>query len=205
MQLREIGKASFVRSKDVARAAARRMGALLHADGSIDEIDDVFMLTREELGSPSAYPLRDTVGLRRRTRVGYESMELPDHFEGVPGLLERSGSGPEIGAVGGVITGIAASPGVAEGTARLVLDPSQFDTFEPDDVLVCELTDPAWAPLMQLSAAVVIDIGGPLSHGAIVARELGIPAVIGTGDGTRRIPDGAKVRVDGSAGQVVLL
>jgi pyruvate,water dikinase len=105
----------------------------------------------------------------------------------------------------GIIEGIAASPGMAEGVARVVLDPSQLDDFEPDDVLICELTDPAWAPILQLAAAVVIDIGSALSHGAIVARELGIPAVIGTGDGTRRIPHGSRVRVDGTTGQVTLL
>jgi pyruvate,water dikinase len=206
MQLREIGKASFVRSKDVGRAAARRIGELLVADGLLDDADDVFLLTRTELGSPSSYPLRETVALRRRQRAEYEALEIPDHFEGVPTPIEPTTS-VDVAQVaeGSVVSGIAASPGTAEGLARVVRDPSELDEFEPGDVLVCELTDPAWAPLMQLAAAVAIDIGGPLSHGAIVARELGIPAVIGTGDGTARIPDGARVRVDGSTGQVVVL
>jgi phosphoenolpyruvate synthase/pyruvate phosphate dikinase len=134
-------------------------------------------------------------------------LALPSHFVGLPTPVaeEQGRETDERAAPGAILTGIAASPGMAEGIARVVCDPSQFDNFDPDDVLVCQLTDPAWAPLLQLAAAVVIDVGGVLSHGAIVARELGIPAVIGTVDGSRRIRDGCKVRVDGSTGQVTVL
>jgi pyruvate,water dikinase len=77
--------------------------------------------------------------------------------------------------------------------------------FDVDDVLVCRTTDPGWASLMAISAALVIDVGGAISHGAIVARELGIPCVIGTGNGTQVLSDGDTVRVDGSAGTVLVL
>ncbi len=203
--LREIGKANFVRTKDVGRAAARRIGDLLVADGRLDARDDVFLLTRAELGDSSATDLRATVAVRRQMRADYEAIDLPDHFEGIPATTPRVDIVAEAVGSGTVIIGIAASPGVVEGAARVVRDPSLFDNFEPGEVLICELTDPAWAPLLQLAAAVVIDIGSALSHGAIVARELGIPAVIGTGDGSTRIADGAKVRVDGSAGTVTVL
>lgn len=203
--LREIGKANFVRAKDVGRAAARHIGDLLVAEALLDQRDDVFFLTRAELGDPRGTDLRATVRVRRQLRADYEAIDLPDHFEGVPEPMAPVDVSTIAAVSGTVVTGIAASGGVAEGTARVVRDPSQFDNFEPDDVLVCELTDPAWAPLLQLAAAVVIDIGSALSHGAIVARELGIPAVIGTVDGSHRITDGCKVRVDGAAGTVIVL
>ena len=104
----------------------------------------------------------------------------------------------------GIVWGIGVSPGIAEGTVRVVrdADSDQADDFEPGDILVCRITDPSWAPLLSVAAAVVIDIGGSLSHGAIVARELGIPCVINTVDGSRRLRTGDRVTVDGSAGSV---
>src|SRR5205823_12593693 len=83
--------------------------------------------------------------------------------------------------------------------------PSDFGQMRPGDVLVAGITTPAWTSLFTMAAAVVTDVGGPLSHSSIVAREYGIPAVLGTGVATRRIPDGARVRVDGDAGTVTLL
>jgi pyruvate,water dikinase len=104
-----------------------------------------------------------------------------------------------------MVVGLGGSAGVVEATARVIDGPGAFDDLEPGDVLVCAVTDPGWAPLFDLAGAVVIDIGGVLSHGAIVARDMGIPCVIGTRDGTRRIRSGDRVRVDGSAGTVELL
>jgi phosphoenolpyruvate synthase/pyruvate phosphate dikinase len=92
-----------------------------------------------------------------------------------------------------------------EGTARIITDHAKAYELAEGEILVCELTDPGWTPYFEIAAAVVIDIGGPLSHGAIVARELGVPCVINTGNGTRRIPAGARVRVDGGTGTVNLL
>jgi pyruvate,water dikinase len=82
-------------------------------------------------------------------------------------------------------------------------DPDEVD-LEPGEILVCHTTDPSWASLMSLAAGLVIDVGGPLSHGAIVARELGVPCVIGTRNGTRVIRTGDTVQVDGSTGVVHL-
>jgi pyruvate,water dikinase len=100
--------------------------------------------------------------------------------------------------------GIGAGPGVAEGIARVLTDPGQ-DVPDPGEVLVCHTTDPSWASYFLGAAAVVIDIGGPLSHGAIVARELGLPCVINVGDATTRLRSGDRVRVDGVAGTVSIL
>jgi pyruvate,water dikinase len=90
------------------------------------------------------------------------------------------------------------------GRARVVLDPAAAE-LEPGEILVCRTTDPGWVSLFHLAGGVVIDMGGQMSHGAIVARELGIPCVIGTGDGTRRLRTGDLVCLDGTAGQVQIL
>jgi pyruvate,water dikinase len=106
--------------------------------------------------------------------------------------------------VGTVVTGLAASSGMVEGRARVVRDPATAE-FDDGDILVCENTDPGWISLFMVAAAVVTDQGGMLSHGPIVARELGLPCVCGTEDGSRRIGDGQQVRVDGDAGTVTVL
>jgi pyruvate,water dikinase len=90
-------------------------------------------------------------------------------------------------------------------TARVLAGPQDFGRMRPGDVLVASIATPAWTSLFAMAAAVVTDIGGPLSHSSIVAREYGIPAVLGTGAATRRITDGARIRVDGDAGTVTLL
>ena len=94
---------------------------------------------------------------------------------------------------------------MAEGTARIVLDPADPSALEPGDVLVAPITDPSWTPLFVPAAAVVVDVGALQSHAVIVSRELGIPCVVSVTGATRRIPDGARVRVDGSAGTVTVL
>jgi pyruvate,water dikinase len=90
------------------------------------------------------------------------------------------------------------------GIARVLHGPEDFNQMRPGDVLVAAITTPAWTPLFAMASAVVTDIGGPLSHGSIVAREYGIPAVLGTGTATRCIQSGQMVTVDGSAGIVTV-
>ncbi len=106
---------------------------------------------------------------------------------------------------GDVLTGSAGCRGVARGRARIVMDPADAVDLEPGDVLVAPITDPAWTPLFLPSAAVVVDVGALLSHAVIVARELGIPCVVAVDGATARIPDGAMVEVDGTAGTVTVL
>ncbi len=98
--------------------------------------------------------------------------------------------------------GVAASPGTVTGTARVIHGPEDFSLMQPGDVLVAPITTPAWTPLFAMACAIVTDVGGPLSHGSIVAREYGIPAVLGTGVATRRIQTGQTITVDGSEGTV---
>ena len=101
----------------------------------------------------------------------------------------------------GPVNGLGVSPGVVEGVARVVHEPGESE-LEPGEILVCQTTDPSWSAYFLLAGGVVIDIGGSLSHGAIVARELGIPCVINTLDGTRRLRTGDRIRVDGGTGRV---
>ncbi|HEV7686239.1 MAG TPA: PEP-utilizing enzyme, partial [Acidimicrobiia bacterium] len=108
------------------------------------------------------------------------------------------------GADRGCVTGVAVGGGEITGRARIVLDPATAD-LEPGEILVCRSTDPGWVALFHLAGGVVVDTGGQMSHGAIVARELGLPCVTGTGDGTRRLRTGDLIRVDGAAGRVELL
>jgi pyruvate,water dikinase len=104
----------------------------------------------------------------------------------------------------GSLKGVAASPGRVTATARVLNRPEDFDQMQAGDVLVASITTPAWTPLFARAAAVVTDVGGPLSHGSIVAREYGIPAVLGTGVATNRIHSGQIITVDGNAGVVIL-
>jgi pyruvate,water dikinase len=106
---------------------------------------------------------------------------------------------------GDLLRGLAASPGVYEGRARRVSGPEEFGRIVKGEVLVTESTSEAFNILLPLLGAIVTDSGGLLSHAAIVAREYGIPGVVGTRDGTQRIADGAQVRVDGGAGEVAVL
>jgi len=103
------------------------------------------------------------------------------------------------------VKGFAASSGVVEGPARVVKSVEEISRVQKGDILVCQVTNPTWAPIFQKIAAAVSDIGGSMSHAAIVAREYGLPAVVGTGNATARIKDGQRIRVDGGRGIVTIL
>ena len=202
LPLREVGKAAFLQAIDVARAAARALGTHLANERVLDDPDDVFFLTFDEATTDArSVPGAELAGRRGRYR-DYLALDVPDTFRGTP---EPTSAVVAAASRDGLVMGLGGSPGVVEATARVIDGPGAFDDLEPGDVLVCSVTDPGWAPLFDLAGAVVIDIGGVLSHGAIVARDMGIPCVIGTRDGTRRIRSGDRVRVDGSAGTVEVL
>src|SRR4029077_6423236 len=110
-------------------------------------------------------------------------------------LLMNSSQGQAGGSV--ILKGTSGSPGVARGPARVVHDVSEFGKLRAGDVLVAPVTNPAWTPLFQRAVAVVVDTGGVASHAAIVAREYGVPAVMGTMNGTTELKDGQWIQVDG--------
>ncbi|MGY4099398.1 PEP-utilizing enzyme [Nocardia sp. R16R-3T] len=202
LPLREVGRAVLLRTTDAGRAAARRLGHDLADDGVVAEPGDVFFLTMEELARPASSDFRELVALRRDRYTHNLTITLPDAFSGVPepvAVTAPAASGATL------IEGTGVSPGVVEATARVIQDQADAAELEDGDVLVCHTTDPSWSSLFLSAAAVVIDIGSAMSHGAIVARELGVPCVINTTDGTRRIPSGVRVRVDGSSGTVSIL
>jgi pyruvate, water dikinase len=105
----------------------------------------------------------------------------------------------------GEVRGYAASSGIVEGVARVVRDVNEIGSVQPGEVLVCPVTAPSWGPVFPKIAAAVSDIGGMMSHAAIVAREYGMPAVVGTGHATKRIKTGDRVRVDGDSGVVTIV
>ena len=119
----------------------------------------------------------------------------------VDGMVAADGSGGS----SDTIKGAGTSTGQVTAPACVLHGPEAFDQMQAGCVLVAKTTTPAWTPLFAMAAAVVTDIGGPLSHGSIVAREYGIPAVMGTGVATQRIHSGQRVTVDGDAGVVTLL
>ena len=199
----EIGKAAFLRAIDGFRAAARDLGAQLVDEGRLDAVDDVFLFTLDELRADRGAAVSDAVLAERRTRIAeYSRYTVPTTFTGMPEPIAKSA---ERAAVGDVLTGVGASGRSYEGTVRIVRRTEDEDALEPGEILVCEATDPSWTPLFMLAEAVVIDIGSVGSHGAIVARELGLPAVLNTGDGTRRLRTGDRVLVDGAAGTVTVI
>ncbi|GAA5146456.1 hypothetical protein GCM10023321_05960 [Pseudonocardia eucalypti] len=199
----ELGKAAYVSALDGNRAGARGVGAQLCAAGWLAEADDVFYLTRDELLSGEWSAERaDLICRRRKQHAEYQGMTLPVSFVGVPSPCRAPEAPAQERAE---IKGMPGAPGRVWGRARLVLDPDGAEPLDEGEILVCRTTDPGWVALFALADGLVIDIGGPASHGAIVARELGIPCVIGTGDGTRRLTTGDRVEVDGDTGVVTLL
>jgi rifampicin phosphotransferase len=199
--MRGIGKGAFVQNFDVVRAAARHLGELLVADGVLGDRDDVFMLTADELMGTPAAGFRDTVAARRDVYQTYRTFDVPAVWVGVP---EPVVDEPEIDAAAESIDGVAASPGVIEAPVRVVRDPSTCEIV-PGEILVARDTDPGWASLMFVSAGLIADIGGVMSHTAVVARELGIPCVVSTGHAMRLLRTGDVVRLDGGKGRVQIV
>lgn len=201
--LRGTGKVSYLQSLDVLRATARRIGSLLVAERLLDEVDDAFYLTVDELADPGLTALgpglRLLVSERRALRERYRSQQIPSAWTGQPVPETAAAAAPT-----GTLAGVGACAGVTEGRAVVVLDPSSAE-IEEGDILVAHTTDPAWVSLMFLAGALVVDIGGMMSHAAVVARELGIPCVMNTGNGTSTLRTGDLVRVDGSGGTVEVL
>lgn len=198
-----VGKASFLMAIDAARAAARSIGSQLAADGVIRQADDVFFFTVDELVGELPADARGQVEFRRSRHAEYLRIALPESWIS-PAPAARIDDLSDEELAGDVFVGTPASPGVAEGPARVMTDPADQDV-QPGEVLIAEVTDPSWVAVMMLSAGLVVDVGGAASHAAIVARELGVPCIVNTRNGTRRLSTGDIVRVDGTAGTVEVL
>ena len=199
LRRREASKAALLRLGGEVRRTMLEQGARLTEQGALDDPSHIELMTIKEIRSAFAgrpTPPNTLAGRRRWLRRFEAEPPLPRMFVGVP---EHAPVGlPE----GGRFDGWAASPGRYTATATVVSDP---DTpFEPGSILVAEATDASWSPLFLKAGAIVVDRGGPLSHAAILARELGIPAVLNV-QGASRMFDGRRLTVDGGAGIVVVL
>ena len=202
LPLRGVAKVAFLQAIDVARWSARRIGDRLVDQGALGDREDVFLLTLDEvLGGPTPMALA-RVDERREVQRYYRSVEIPFVWQGLPDPAPVVTPSAERTAVT-LLEGVGASPGTVEGTVRVVTDPSE--DFAPGEILVTYTTDPGWASLMFLASALVVDIGGELSHAAVVARELGIPCVMNTGNGTKVLRSGDVCHVDGKTGRVEII
>ena len=207
--LRELPKYHIVEALGVVRGQLRHVGAGLAAAGRVTEPDDVFFLdlveTRQALAGTA---LHAVVALRREAyaaemgRRHIPRVLLSDGTE--PEALQTVANGPDPGSAGaaGLLTGTPASAGRVTAAARVILEP-QGAQLEPGEILVAPSTDPGWTPLFLTAGGLVMEMGGPNSHGAVVAREYGIPAVVGVPDATLLIRSGHRITVDGAAGTVV--
>ena len=186
----------------VLRRLLLEAGRRLAAAGVLASPADVFHLRLEELeamAEPDRLPGAEADRIRALVRARADRRA---ELAGVPMLSAAELRPPVALHVDALLTGVAASGGQATGPVRVIREPSEFGSMRAGDVLVCPYTNPAWTPLFQRAAAVVVDSGGVGSHAAIVAREYGIPAVMGTVTGTAVLTDGRLVLVDGDAGRV---
>ena len=195
---RETGKAAMMLCMDAARACSRRLGRHFSEQGLIEDAADIFYLTLEEIQGECPSDARQLVSARRKQRDEYAQMELPESWVGMVEPLERAAEASDA-----ALSGLGVSPGIAEGAVRLLQDGS--GELHPGEILVCEATDPSYAAYFLVAEGVITDIGGAMGHGAIVAREVGIPCVVNTRNATRRLHTGDRVRIDGATGSIEIL
>ena len=187
------------------RRVALELGRRLVQTGALDDVEAVFHLQLNELetlGEPwppseqTIAQIRSLVARRKAKRESLANKLMIDPR--LLGITSRDQTGKDV-----LLNGTSGSPGIARGPVKIVHDVSEFGKLRAGDVLVTPVTNPAWTPLFQRAIAVVVDTGGSASHAAIVAREYGIPAVMGTMNGTKELKDGQLITVDGSRGQVL--
>ena len=203
----------------VLLAVARRMVK----EGLLRDPEDIMFLEYDQLrayvANPDGYDGQAVIKEARRaydqahrirprdwvgTVTHWAMYEEPYHtLWGWPQRWERAQAGEDV--IEGVVKGLPAAAGIVEGLARVVVGTEDFDKVKSGEILVCIMTNPAWVVLFSKIKGVVTDTGGVLAHTAVVAREFGIPGVVGTGDATYRIKTGDRIRVNGSTGTVDIL
>jgi phosphohistidine swiveling domain-containing protein len=204
MGLREMPRFCLALLLARARTLLWPVGEELAQAGRLEQAEDIFFVTLPEAHEAlSGTDLRVTV---RERRAIYQQELARRH---VPLVLLSDGTAPSgklhaAASAQATLTGTPASPGIVTAPARVILDPAG-GRLEPGEILVAPSTDPGWTPLFLTAGGLVMETGGSMSHGVIVAREYGIPAVVGLPGATERIPTGSRITVDGSAGTVVIL
>ncbi len=197
-------------SQSRLRSLAMRAGARLVRDGVVEAADDVFFLHREEVAAAlrDGASRRELVAERRAEHARNEARTAPYWVGKIPEETANDGlfDVPRVASTtADFLKGTGASAGVVRGTARVTLSQDDFARIQPGDIVVCPSSNPSWVPIFTIAGGLVTNTGGVLSHAAVVAREFGLPAVVGTGDATTKIADGRQVEIDGTAGTVTLL
>jgi phosphohistidine swiveling domain-containing protein len=215
IQLRERARLKQALLYSRLRRIACAIGARLLEQARLQQQDDVFFLTADEidalLSGHAMFPdhVRALVALRRRGHAELSAMTPPDSMQLPRGGYLRVGAAPglerEADGTAARLSGVGACGGRITGRAVVLTDVTESDRIARGDVLITRQTDPGWGPIFPLISGLVIERGGMLSHGAIIAREFGIPSVVGVKDATRLVPDGGLVTVDGDRGLVHLL
>ncbi len=201
--LREETKSLWMEVTHVVRRIYREIGRRLADAGLLDTPQDLYFLTAAEvrdlvLGRLAADDARERVRRRRAEFERNRQVKLPESFRGRPRPVFGE---PPVSATT-VLRGIPVSPGVVTGPARVIVDPRVQTQVRPGEILIAPVTDAGWTPLFLVAAGLVVDVGGPLSHGSIVAREYGIPAVVNVKAATALVQTGQTVTVDGWRGEV---
>jgi pyruvate,water dikinase len=185
------------------QALMEEAGRLARA-GAIEEAQDIFHLTFQELQEVvrSGQADRALIAERKAAFASYQALTPPrvltSDGEAISGSYRRE----DLPA--GALVGLPVSAGTVEGRARVVLDVAEAD-LEPGDILVTAYTDPSWTPLFVAIKGLVTEVGGLMTHGAVIAREYGLPAIVGVEHATRLIRDGQRIRVNGTDGYVEIL
>ena len=197
------------------RPWAMELGKRLVATGTLGRPDDVFYLTSDDLQSAIEAQSNDKalpeLGARAIEQRVLRALRFRmDQPSAIPPLKQKDTESPfsSLRSNEGetnTLRGFAVSPGTVTGVASVIMTPNDFDKMTPDTILVCPLTTPAWTQLFPHATGLVTDIGSILAHGSIVAREYGIPAVLGIGDATQRIKSGQRITIDGDKGLVTIL
>ena len=206
MGVRESPKFFAIRTMGIARKALLEVGEEFAEAGTIEKADDLVFLKLDELEALAKNEARDWKALIAERRATYER-EL--RRRQVPRILVSDGRAFYEGLgsetdTGNVITGSPVSPGVAEGNVHIIFDPGGAQ-LAPGEILVCPGTDPAWTPLFMAAGGLITEVGGMMTHGSVVAREYGIPAVVGVHQATTRLKNGQRIRIDGTAGKILVL
>lgn len=209
--LRENSLADMGMAHPTIRIFFRELGNRLVKGGAIKEAKDIYWLEGQEVQELAGLLEKGQQLSGYHEKVAKRKVDWETQMDLVPpAILPATAPFAKMipwsrtNVSSNMLTGLAASAGTVTATARVLFGPEDFSRMQSGDVLVAVTTTPAWTPLFTMASAIVTDIGGPLSHSSIVAREYGIPAVLATGLGTRRIQDGQTIIVNGSAGTVTL-
>jgi pyruvate,water dikinase len=205
IELRERLKDLIVLRSDRFRRIYAEIRARLMARGLLYDPDDLFFLMWKEVrdlltGKLSTEVAKEIISRRRQDFEWCQMLHVPKIINGKAIVVKPDEFPPEQ-----QLQGMGVSPGKVEGRARVILDPRLESHIEPGEILIAPVTDAGWTPLFINAGGLIVDIGGLLSHGSIVAREYGLPAVVGVADATRRIKTGERIYLDGSTGVIIKL